>query len=209
MVMSLLPGALWARMYERINARAESAGLSEERGRLLSEARGAVVEVGAGTGLNVACYPTNLARLVFVEPDAHMAARLERRVREQRPEGEIVIAAAEDLPFEDGAFDTVVVTFVLCAVRDVATALAEIRRVLRPDGRLLFLEHVRSSEDRLARRQDRIRPLYRALVDCEPNRETLTAIRSAGFTVDSVRQSEVPAVPAVERPMIAGVACRA
>jgi ubiquinone/menaquinone biosynthesis C-methylase UbiE len=205
--MSVLPGALWARIYERINAKAELAGLSDER-RLLSEARGATVEIGAGTGLNVAHYPAGLERLVLVEPQVHMAARLERRAREQRPEAEIVIAGAEDLPFADGAFETAVVTFVLCTVGDPPGALHEIRRVLRPGGRLLFLEHVRSSEDRLARRQDRMRPLYRALIDCEPNRETLAAIASAGFVVESVRHGEVPAVPAVERPMITGIACR-
>ena len=204
--MSLLPGALWARMYERINAKAEAAGLGEERRRLLAEARGATIEIGAGTGLNVVYYPAELGRLVLVEPEAHMAARLERRVREQRPEAEIVNATAEDIPFPDGTFDTAVVTFVLCTVPNPGRALAEIRRVLRSDGRLLFLEHVRSEDERLARKQDRIRPLYRALIDCEPNRETLATIASSGFLVESVRQGEVPAVPAVERPMIVGSA---
>jgi ubiquinone/menaquinone biosynthesis C-methylase UbiE len=204
--MTVLPGALWARMYERINAKAEAAGLGEERRRLLAEARGATVEIGAGTGLNVAYYPAELERLVLVEPDAHMAARLERRVREQRPEAEIVNARAEDLPFPDGAFDTAVVTFVLCTVRSPGVALVEIRRVLRPEGRFLFLEHVRSGDQRLARKQDRIRPFYRALIDCEPNRETLAMIASSGFAVESLRQGEVPAAPAVERPMIVGSA---
>jgi ubiquinone/menaquinone biosynthesis C-methylase UbiE len=196
-------------MYERINAKAESAGLSDERRRLLSRARGATVEIGAGTGLNVAHYPAGLERLVFVEPDAHMAARLERRVREQRADAEIVSASAEALPFADDTFDTAVVTFVLCTVRDPKQALSEIRRVLRPGGQLLFLEHVRSTDDHLARRQDRIRPLYRALIDCEPNRATLATIASSGFAIESVDHGEVPAMPAVERPMIVGVACRA
>jgi ubiquinone/menaquinone biosynthesis C-methylase UbiE len=195
-------------MYTRISAKAELAGLSDERQRLSSEARGATVEIGAGTGLNVAHYPAGLERLVLVEPEVHMAARLERRAREQRPDAEIVIAGAEDLPFADGVFETAVVTFVLCTVRDPGRALCEISRILRLGGRLLFLEHVRSSQDRLARRQDRIRPLYRALIDCEPNRQTLATISSAGFVVESVRHGEVRAAPAVERPMIAGVACR-
>jgi ubiquinone/menaquinone biosynthesis C-methylase UbiE len=99
-----------------------------------------------------------------------------------------------------------VVSFVLCSVRDAAEALREVRRVLRPGGRLLFLEHVRSTDDELAGRQDRIRPLYRALIGCEPNRATLETIASSGFAVESVRHGEVPAVPAVERPLIAGVA---
>jgi ubiquinone/menaquinone biosynthesis C-methylase UbiE len=204
-----MPGALWARMYERINAKAEAAGLSDERLRLLSQARGATVEIGAGTGLNLGHYPAELERLVLVEPDAHMVSRLESRVRGQRRDAEIVSASAESLPFADETFDTAVVTFVLCTVRDPAKALREIRRVLRPEGQLLFLEHVRSSDERLARRQDRIRPLYRALTDCEPNRATLDTIGSSGFAIRSVRHGDLPAVPAVERPMIVGVACRA
>jgi ubiquinone/menaquinone biosynthesis C-methylase UbiE len=207
--MSVIPGALWARMYDRINAKAEAAGLVDERRRLLAQATGATIEIGAGTGVNVAHYPTGLERLVYVEPDAHMAARLRRRLDEHGRDAEIVSASAEHLPFVDGTFDTAVATFALCTVHDPEKALEEIRRVLRPGARLLFLEHVRSSEERLARRQDRIRPVYRALTGCEPNRATLRTIASSGFAVETVRHGEVPAVPAVERPLIAGVACRA
>lgn len=79
--------------------------------------------------------------------------------------------------------------------------------MLKPGGRLLFLEHVRSTEERLARRQDRIGPIYRALIDCSPNRDTLDAITSSGFALESVRDGEVPGAPAIERPMIIGVGC--
>jgi ubiquinone/menaquinone biosynthesis C-methylase UbiE len=205
--MGLVPGALFARMYDRINERSERAGLAGERRGLVGTARGATIEIGAGTGLNVAHYPRSLERLVLVEPDGKMATRLRRRIEECGRTAEIVAASAEELPFDDHTFDTAVVTFVLCTVEDAAVALAEIRRVLKPGGRLLFLEHVRSHEERLARRQDRIRPIYRALIDCRPNRDTLGAITSSGFAPESVRHGEVPGAPAIERPMIIGVAC--
>jgi ubiquinone/menaquinone biosynthesis C-methylase UbiE len=207
--MGLLPGALWAGMYDKINAKSEAAGLADEREALMGGARGATIEIGAGTGLNLAHYPASLERLVLVEPNAHMVKRLRRKVEAQRAGAEIVAGPAEQLPFADDSFDTAVVTFVLCTVKDPARALSEVRRVLKPAGRLLFLEHVRSTDERIGRRQDRIRPLYRALVDCEPNRETLGTITASGFTVEAVRHGDVPGAPEVERPMIVGVACLA
>jgi ubiquinone/menaquinone biosynthesis C-methylase UbiE len=207
--MGLVPGVLWARLYDRINRKAEGAGLADERRRLIGGARGATIEIGAGTGLNLAHYPASVERLVLVEPDRHMTGRLRRRSEEYGRVAEIVTASAEELPFDGGTFDTAVVTFVLCTVDDPEAALAEIRRVLKPGGRLLFMEHVRSHDERLALRQDRVRPIYHALIDCNPNRDTLRAINSSGFAPESVRHGEVPGAPAIERPMIVGVACLA
>jgi SAM-dependent methyltransferase len=99
------------------------------------------------------------------------------------------------------------VTLVLCSVPDQEAALAEIARVLKPNGRLLFIEHVRSDDPKVAKRQDRIRPLYN-LVDCNPNRETLAAIEASALRLESVRHGEVPKAPKVERPMIVGTARR-
>ena len=196
-------------MYDTVNERSEAAGLAGEREALLAGARGATIEIGAGTGLNLAHYPAALERLVLVEPDAHMIKRLTRRVERARVGAEIVAASAEQLPFADDSFDTAVVTFVLCTVDDAGRVLSEVGRVLKPGGRLLFLEHVRSADERIARRQDRIRPLYRALIDCEPNRDTLGTIAASGFTVEAVRHGDVPGAPQIERPMILGVACAA
>jgi SAM-dependent methyltransferase len=120
---------------------------------------------------------------------------------------EVIDAPAERLPFPDASFDTAVVTLVLCSVPNQEVALAEIARVLKPNGRLLFIEHVRSGDPKLAKRQDRIRPLYN-LVGCNPNRETLAAIEASGLKVESVRHGEVPKAPKVERPMIVGAARR-
>ena len=196
---------LYAALYDRVNRRAEDAGLRAERQRLLAGAEGRTIEIGAGTGLNLEHYPASVSRLVLTEPDPHMARRLRRRVAASRPDAEVLEATAADLPFPDAAFDTAVVTFVLCSVPDPAVALAEIARVLRPGGRLLFAEHVRSDDPAVAAKQDRP-PLPYRLVGCHPNRATLDTIAASPLQVEDVRHGEMPKAPKIERPMIAGSA---
>ena len=198
--------AFYAAVYDRISRGAERAGLSEDRHGLLAQAAGATIEVGAGTGANLAYFPPAVTRLCLVEPDPNMRKRLRRRVG-GRDNVEIVDARAEALPFPDASFDTAVVTFALCSVADLDTALAEIARVLRPGGRLLFLEHVRDTDPGVARKQDHPVFLY-SWIGCHPNRDTLTAIGRARFQVTTVRHGEVPKAPRVERPMIVGTAAR-
>ena len=198
---------LFAAFYDRVSKGSEEAGLREERRQLLAAAEGATLEIGAGTGLNLEHYPEAVTRLVLTEPDEHMRRRLARRVSEVRPSTEIVAAGVEGLPFPDGTFDTVVVTFVLCSVPQQEAALAEVTRALKPGGRLLFLEHVRSDDEKLAKWQDRITPLYN-IVGCNPNRDTLAAIEASALAVETVEHGEVPKAPKVERPMIAGTARR-
>ena len=196
---------LFAALYDTVGKGSEEAGVREERRQLLAEAQGATIEIGAGTGLNVQHYPEAVTRLVLAEPDRHMRVRLGRRVHELLPTAEIVDAPADRLPFPDATFDTAVVTFVLCTVPDQQDALLEIARVLKPNGRLLFLEHVRSDDPTIAKWQDRIRPLYN-VVGCNPNRATLAAIDASPLEIESVRHGEIPKAPKVERPMIVGIA---
>jgi ubiquinone/menaquinone biosynthesis C-methylase UbiE len=198
--------AFYATIYDRISSGSERAGLSEERRGLLAQADGATIEIGAGTGLNLAHFPPAVTRLCLVEPDPNMRKRLHRRAA-GRDDAEIVDARAEALPFPDASFDTAVITFALCSVADSDTALAEIARVLRPGGRLLFLEHVRDTDPKIARKQDHPVFLY-SWIGCHPNRDTLTAISRAPFKVMTVRHGEVPKAPQVERPMIVGTATR-
>ena len=198
---------LFAALYDRVSKGSEEAGLREQRRLLLEDAAGATLEIGAGTGLNLEHYPEAVTRLVLTEPDEHMRRRLVRRVSEVRPSAEIVDAGVEGLPFPDGSFDTVVVTFVLCSVPEQKAALAEVTRVLKPGGRLLFLEHVRSDDEKLAKWQDRVRPLYN-VVGCNPNRDTLAAIEASALAVETVKHGEVPKAPKVERPLIVGTARR-
>ena len=198
---------LFAALYDTVNKGSEAAGMREERRRLLAGTEGATIEIGAGTGLNLEHYPEAVTRLVLAEPDRHMRRRLGRRVDALDRAAEVIDAPAGQLPFPDATFDTAVVTLVLCSVPNQEVALAEIARVLKPNGRLLFIEHVRSGEPKLAKQQDRIRPLYN-LVGCNPNRETLAAIEASAIRVELVRHGEVPKAPRVERPMIIGTARR-
>ncbi len=198
---------LFAALYDTVSKGSEAAGLREERRQLLAGTEGATIEIGAGTGLNLEHYPEAVTRLVLAEPDRHMRRRLRRRVDALDRVAEVIDAPAERLPFPDATFDTAVVTLVLCSVPNQEAALAEIARVLKPNGRLLFIEHVRSGDPKVAKRQDRIRPLYN-LVGCNPNRETLAAIEASALSVESVRHGEVPKAPKVERPMIVGTARR-
>jgi len=198
---------LWsyAAMYDMFNASAERAGLREQRHDLLAQATGATIEIGAGTGLNLAHYPPAVTRLALVEPDPYMRERLRRRASRLRSDAEILDAAADRLPFPDASFDTAVVTFALCSVPDEQAALSEITRVLAPVGRLLFLEHVRSADPRVAAKQDKM-PFPYSLIGCHPNRDTLAEIKASPLTVESVREGELPKAPAIERPMIVGTA---
>ena len=136
-----------------------------------------------------------------------MATRLARRVAGQRRQVEIVEAPAERLPFPDGTFDTVVSTLVLCTVADQRRSLAEIRRVLKPGGRLLFVEHVRSDDPGLARWQDRLNGLNQIVAHgCNCNRTTVDAIRAAGFDIVDLTRGELAKAPPFVRPMVVGAA---
>ncbi|RAG85909.1 class I SAM-dependent methyltransferase [Streptacidiphilus pinicola] len=198
--------AFFALTYDRQMARAEAAGLRESRRRLVAQATGEVLEIGAGTGANLELYGPGVAALTVTEPEPAMVRRLERQVRERAPHATVLRAPAEDLPFDDDSFDVVVSTLVLCGVADQQRALRQISRVLRPGGRLLFMEHVRSAEPKLARTQDRLNWLNRLVVCCECNRPTLDSIKAAGFEVGHVEHGVLPKAPPFVRPMILGTA---
>ena len=201
-------GRAFAAMYDRGLKRTEEAGLGRMRSELLAEAGGRVVELGAGTGVNLELYPPAVTDLVLVEPDPHMAKRLRARLGESRRRAEIAEAPAERLPFADASFDTAVATLVLCTVPDPAAALAELTRVLVPGGRLLFIEHVRSEDPGQARWQDRLNFLSQFVSCCDCNRSTLASIEAAGFEVEEVEHTELPKSPPFVRPLIVGTATR-
>lgn len=195
---------IFAALYDVMNARMERTYFARHRRDLLSGARGRVLEIGAGTGANFPHYPAQVT-LVAVEPDGHMlrrarvkAATLPRRIL-------LVQGAAEALPFPDRAFDTVVATLVLCSVASPLQALHEIRRVLRSDGRFLFYEHVRAAARGWQRFQDVITPLWRRIgAGCHPNRDTVGALREAGFALTALEPLKFGPYPI--RPQVKGVA---
>jgi ubiquinone/menaquinone biosynthesis C-methylase UbiE len=175
---------IFAALYDQISASAERRWMGERRRRLLAGARGAVLEIGGGTGANLAHY-RNVDRVTIAEPDRFMRNRIGPKLDEARVPVEVSAAGAEALPYPDGSFDTVVSTLVLCTVPDQEAALDEVRRVLRPGGRLLFIEHVRAAGS-AARWQDRLEPLWRRLLGgCHPNRDTVAAIEEAGFEIET------------------------
>lgn len=203
----LLWAPLFARGYDRFTKTAEDAGLRDKRRELLARARGRTLEIGAGTGLNIELYQDSVTELVLAEPDAHMRRQLEKKLVTLDRRAEVVDAPAEQLPFTEGSIDTVVATLVLCTIADPAAALSEIERVLKPSGRLLFLEHIRSSEPKLAGWQDRLeRPWGWFGRGCHPNRDTLATIEASAFTVDEVKHDRIPKAPPIVRPLIMGEA---
>ena len=194
---------------DRQIAKTEKAGLRAFRERLLAGAAGDVLEIGGGTGANLPCYGPAVTSLTITEPQPPMLRRLERAVRQQRPPARVLRAPAEDLPFNDHSFDVAVSTLVLCGVDDQPRALRELRRVVRPGGRLVFVEHVRADDPKLARLQDRMHRLnVRVGHGCHCNRPTLDTIRSAGFEVTQLHRDTIPYGPPWIRPLIVGVAQR-
>lgn len=202
------PSAAWLRIfalvYDPLLWLGEMAGMRRRRSALLGSARGSVVEIGAGTGLNVAHYPDGITELVLAEPEPGMRRRLARRVQRHGRVARIVDASAERLPLADASVDTVVSTLVLCTVDDPERALREIARVLRPDGQLVFIEHVRASSRFLAACQDSLlQPWRRFAGGCRCNRRTVELMRSCGFAVEA-NDAAWRGVPRIVRPLVVG-----
>jgi ubiquinone/menaquinone biosynthesis C-methylase UbiE len=201
----------FARIYDRAFESCERAGLSDMRRALLAGAAGRTLEIGAGTGLNLSHYTDAVTELVLAEPDPHMAEKLREKLEDQEtpaPKVEVISAPAEELPFDEGSFDTVVSTLVFCTVDDAIEAIAEAKRVLVPGGKLLFLEHVRG-EPRRARWQDRLeRPWGWIAGGCHPNRATGDLLAASGLRIEQMENDTLDKAGPLIRPLIRGVAIR-
>lgn len=196
---------LVAKVYDRFLEETERAGLADRRERLAAQARGRVLEIGAGTGLNLAHYGPRVEALTLTEPSEAMAAQLKRRAAELGTTAEIVIAPAHRLPFGDDSFDTVLVTLALCTVDDPEASLAEIRRVLAPSGQLLLIEHVRSDDPARAKWQDRLERPWRVVGNgCRCNRDTESLVTAAGFHFSDIEHGSMRKSMPIVRPLIQG-----
>jgi ubiquinone/menaquinone biosynthesis C-methylase UbiE len=204
-------GRAFAALYDRSLKGTEDAGLREMRRQTLSEARGRTIDIGAGTGANIGLYPQTVTELVFSEPDRYMVRRLRHRLSEESDQQvQLIEAPAARLPFEDASFDTAVFTLVLCTVPDPEAALAETARILKPDGKLLFIEHVRAEDAGLARWQDRLEGPWRFFGDgCHCNRDTVATIEASPLTLERVERGRLPKAPPIVRPMARGSATMA
>jgi ubiquinone/menaquinone biosynthesis C-methylase UbiE len=182
---------LSATFYDIVMARAEKAALGAWRGDLLKDARGDVLEIGAGTGANLRHYPPEVTGLILTEPDPGMRARL---VAQAGPSILVGDCPAQALAVADASVDTVVCTLVLCTVPDVAAVLAEIRRVLRPNGELLLIEHVAAASGTVTHRAQRLlTPVWSRLAGgCCLQRDTAQALTRAGFDTSRLQAVELP-----------------
>jgi ubiquinone/menaquinone biosynthesis C-methylase UbiE len=200
--------SVFAALYDRMMHRGEEQTMGRRRGELIANARGRTLELGAGTGANIPHYPDGVEELILAEPFEPMRRRLEGKLRNSGKSASTLDAAAEAIPLEDESVDTVVSTLVLCTVDFPDLALAEVVRVLRPDGQLLFIEHVRSHSPRMARWQDRLQTPWRHFAaGCRCNRDTIASIEAAGFTTKH-QDVHWKGVPPIVAPLVTGRAVK-
>ena len=199
-------GVVGAHIYDAFIALGEQRGMAACRAALLADAHGTVLEIGAGTGTNLAAYPP-VDRLVLTEPAATMRGILSRRVAREAAHASVVDARAEALPVPRASVDTVVSTMVLCTVPDVDAALAEVARVLKPGGRLLFIEHIHAPAGSPLRRwQDRlVEPWATFAMGCRCDRDIVGALRRH-LDVEEVHEDRWLGMPPVVRPLVVGAA---
>ena len=202
---------IFARLYARMSPRADALGAAEHRREALAGLTGRMIELGAGNGLNFAHYPDTVTEVVAVEPEDYLRRRAEQAATSAAVPVRVVDAVADDLRFGDETFDAAVAALVLCSVPDQASALAELRRVLRPGGELRFYEHVRPNNPRTAaiwQRADDWNIYPRIAGGCHAARDTESAIRAAGFEIETCRRFPFKGGP-VTAPHIIGRARKA
>jgi ubiquinone/menaquinone biosynthesis C-methylase UbiE len=190
----------FAAYYERLSrGRAESQFMEPLRREIVGQARGVVLEVGAGNGLNFAFYdPAQVERVEAIEPDSAMLRYVGERVKAARVPITITQAPVEHLPFVDATFDSAVCTLVFCSVNDPLRGLEEIRRVLKPGGTLLMIEHVRANGRFAVTIQNIITPVNRLIAgNCHWNRPTEQIVYQAGFQLSERRDTGGGILPMV------------
>ena len=198
-----------ARFYDGFMKKMEKKSLSLWRSELLSKLSGDVLEIGSGTGVNLFHYPKSINSLVLTEPDPHMLMYLKKNISERSKEKiRVENFTSDSLGFPDNSFDSVVSTFVLCSVKSPENSLKEIKRVLKPNGKLYFIEHVLEKEHySLIRWQKLIQPFWKYMCgNCHLTRETEMYISQAGFSFDEIQKIKSSGGPSIVSPTIIGIA---
>lgn len=202
---------LFAPFYDLLMKNTEAAGLGQWRQALLEQAQGQILEIGGGTGVNLPYYPNSVEQVIITEPDPGMKRQLDQKFQAlNKANFETVEAKAEKLPFNDASFDTVVSTLVLCTVDNPKKSLEEVVRVLKPGGRLLFLEHVHAHDNPIrAKWQGRLEPVWKHLAGgCHLTRDTLQSIKDTGLIIEDITRESLRKAPSFIRPSIRGSAVK-
>ncbi|MCK5913756.1 MAG: class I SAM-dependent methyltransferase [Desulfuromusa sp.] len=199
---------LIAKSYDYAMRDTEESCLQEWRKELLAHAKGDLLEIGAGTGVNLPHYPEKITRIILSEPDLQMRKNLQRRtVQTQKTNLEIASWSAESIEMPDASFDTIVSTLVLCSVPNQTTSLQEIYRLLRPNGLLIFLEHIASDHPQTLTWQHRIEPFWSFCAgNCRLTRNTAAAIDAAGLKIERLTEAPMTGTPAFVRRTVRGIA---
>ncbi|HSN35371.1 MAG TPA: class I SAM-dependent methyltransferase [Arthrobacter sp.] len=200
----------FGKSFARVGPRMDARGAAQHRRRLVEAAHGVVVEIGAGYGASFAYYPPAVTGVLALEPDPTLRELALAAARQAPVPVTVEDGVAESLPAPDGSVDVVVSSLVLCSVADQSVALAEVLRVLRPGGQLLFYEHVRSAHRVLGMAEDLVTPLWSRIAGgCHPNRDTAAMIARAGLTVQAVERFGFSVLPGNPRlAHVLGVACK-
>lgn len=202
---------LMAKFYDNIMRDAEDKCLRDWRRLLLQNISGDVLELGSGTGANLEFYPDTVKRLVLIEPNAHMRQKLKiKSSRCKQTNIEILNNKAESIVFADESFDAVICTLVLCSVNHLEKTLSEVYRILRPQGKLYFIEHVAATHNiKRYQWQRRLAFFWKHIAaGCHITRHTEDAIIQAGFKFIEINRQSMRGVPAIVRPSIRGVAVK-
>ncbi len=203
--MSLYDRYVLAPMIDRMCGTREVMDIRRE---VVPLAEGDVIELGMGSGLNLACYdPDRVRRVTGVDPGENITALARERIAACPFEVELLGLSGESVPAESASFDTAVVTFTFCTIPDVYSAISEVRRLLKPGGKLIFAEHGLAPDDRVARWQRRINPIWKALAGgCHLNRDTKLMLEEGGFRLDDVRAGHAMPGPRIATWVTRGVA---
>lgn len=202
---------LAAYLYDKVMADTEAACLMQWREDLLESVTGDVLEIGSGTGANLAFYNLSKVNLTLCEPEPAMRKQLIQKIESQGLQGiNVTEDGAESIQAESSSMDYVVSTLVCCSVTNLQTSLAEIKRVLKPGGQLIFLEHVAAAKGTSRRKwQNMINPIWKRIAgNCHLNRDTQSAIVDAGFKIESIAQESMRKAMPLVRPTIRGVATK-